>query len=76
MSAVHLEPNIDRPDDLYSEMVEMTVGLSDAQVFALQARLMLLMANQIGDVDVIKQLVRLAGQIDDPVRAVANLETR
>jgi hypothetical protein len=65
MNALNLEPNIDRPDDLYAEIVEMTVGQSDGQVFALPARLILLLANQIGDVNIIAQLVRLAAQNDE-----------
>lgn len=65
MNAVNLEPNINRPDDLYAEIVGMTVGLNDAQALSLQARLILLMANQIGDVNVIAQLVRLAMQMED-----------
>lgn len=65
MNAVNLEPNINRPDDLYAEIVGMTVGLNDAQALSLQARLILLMANQIGDVNVIAQLVRLAAQFED-----------
>lgn len=65
MSAINLEPNIDRPDDLYTEIVGMTAGLSDAQAFGLQARLILLLANQIGDVSVIAQLIRLAAQSEE-----------
>jgi Protein of unknown function (DUF2783) len=65
MNALNLEPNIDRPDDLYAEIVEMTAGHTDAQAFALQARLILLLANQIGDVSIIAQLVRLAAQNDE-----------
>ena len=65
MNAVNLEPNIDRPDDLYAEIVGMTAGLNDAQAFSVQARLILLMANQIGDVSVITQLVRVAAQFED-----------
>lgn len=62
MIAINLEPNIDRPDDLYAEIIEMTAGQSDVQAFALQARLILLLANQIGDVSIITQFVRLAAQ--------------
>jgi Protein of unknown function (DUF2783) len=64
VSTINLEPNIDRPDDLYAEIVGMTAGLSDAQAFAVQARLILLLANQIGDLDIIAQLVCLAAQSD------------
>lgn len=65
MSLITLEPNIDRPDDLYAAVVEMTAGVSDAHALARQARLILLMANQIGEVAVITQLVQMAMQLED-----------
>ena len=65
MSFINLEPNIDRPDDLYAAVFEMTAGVSDAKALARQARLILLMANQIGEVGIITQLVELAMQVEE-----------
>jgi hypothetical protein len=68
VTAIIVEPNIDRPDDLYAEIVGLTAGLTDAEAFARQAKLILLLANQIGDVDVVARLVCLAAQGDDTLQ--------
>ncbi len=75
MRTIILELNIDRPDDLYAQIVGLTAGLDEAHAFARQARLILLLANQIGDVDVITQLIRLAAQRDGPGQNFADSET-
>jgi len=62
MSAIILEPHVDRPDDLYAAIVWLTAGVDDAEAFARQARLILLLANQIGNVDTFTRLVRLAAE--------------
>lgn len=74
MSRIKLEPNIDRPDDLYAQIVGLTSGLDETHAFARQARLILLLANQIGDVDVITQLIRLAAQRDELGQKLADSE--
>jgi hypothetical protein len=53
-------PNILHPDDLYECLVTMIDGLDAATSLKIQARLILLLANQIGDVSVIKQAIRAA----------------
>jgi hypothetical protein len=55
-----LDANIDRPDDVYAAIVNLTAGLDDTQAFARQARLILLLANQIGDADTIIGLAQIA----------------
>ncbi|MFV2034806.1 MAG: DUF2783 domain-containing protein [Halocynthiibacter sp.] len=42
-------PNIDDADDFYAELLALHDGLSKPQSDALNARLVLLLANQIGD---------------------------
>lgn len=46
---VNLTPNIPDPDGFYDELLAAHDGLSDAQSQALNARLILTLANQIGD---------------------------
>jgi hypothetical protein len=46
---VNLTPNIPDPDGFYDELLAAHEGLSDAQSQALNARLILTLANQIGD---------------------------
>lgn len=49
MSDLILTPNIPDPDDFYAELLAAHEGLSDAQSEALNARLVLILANHIGD---------------------------
>ena len=49
-----------RGDDFYEALLEAHRGLSGAESAALSSRLILLLANHIGDVDVIRQALRAA----------------
>jgi Protein of unknown function (DUF2783) len=60
MSDVKLTPNIDRPDDFYEMLVALTHGLDEADSLRAQARLILIMANQIGNVDQLAAMIHLA----------------
>jgi hypothetical protein len=51
---LNTEPNIDRPDDFYQALIDAHAGLTDAQSAALNARLILLLANQVGDLDTLR----------------------
>lgn len=42
-------PNIPRPDDFYAELLAAHDGLTKAESDALNARLILILANHIGD---------------------------
>jgi hypothetical protein len=58
-------PNIVDPDGFYEELLEAHTGLSEAQSHALNARLVLLLANVVGDRKVLTrafELARAAGQ--------------
>lgn len=44
-------------DDFYNALMDAHSGLSDAESHALNARLVLLMANQIGDLGVLTDLI-------------------
>ena len=49
-----LTPNIPDPDGFYDELLAAHEGLSDADSEALNARLLLLLANHIGDRQVLR----------------------
>jgi len=51
---------IARPDDFYEALIETHRGLSDAQSRQLNARLILILANQVGDMDILTDALRLA----------------
>ena len=50
------------PDAAYRLIVEAHRGLSDRDSAALNARLVLTLANQIGDLDILRQAVALASR--------------
>ncbi|MCC7346115.1 MAG: DUF2783 domain-containing protein [Variibacter sp.] len=50
------------PDAAYRSLVEAHRGLDDAQSAALNARLVLILANHIGDLEVLGQAIALARQ--------------
>jgi Protein of unknown function (DUF2783) len=58
--ALQREANSSDPDALYAVIIEAHVGLSDADSAALNARLVLLLANHIGDESVVREALSVA----------------
>ena len=48
------------PDTFYAELIELHRGLSDKQSRLLDAKLILLLANHIGDLDVLREAMATA----------------
>ena len=57
-------PNIDDPDGFYDELLAVHDGLSKAESDALNARLILILANQIGDRAILRAALNLASKTD------------
>lgn len=61
-------PNIARPDDFYESLIEMHRDFTPAQSEAANAALILLLANHIGDLGVLREALAIAradgGRID------------
>lgn len=57
---LNVEPNMPAADDFYQMLIDMHEGLSDADSQAVNARLILLLANQIGDLELLAQAMRAA----------------
>lgn len=55
MTELTLHPNLPDPDGFYAELLDAHASLSDEESAAFNARLILLLANHIGDRDVIRQ---------------------
>ncbi|MEM7282500.1 MAG: DUF2783 domain-containing protein [Pseudomonadota bacterium] len=55
-----LEPNVAHPDDMYQVILDMHEGLSDEQSATANAKLILLLANHIGDLEVVTQAAAIA----------------
>ncbi len=54
------DPHLERPDDFYEALIAAHRGLDDAQSQALNARLVLLLSNHIGSLDVLREALALA----------------
>ena len=59
-------PNAANPDDIYETIIRFHDGLSDEESAAANARLILILANHIGDVDVIRDATALARRAGAP----------
>jgi hypothetical protein len=64
MSELNLEPNIVRPDDFYAELLAAHEGLSKSESDAVNARLILILANHIGNRAVLSEALALAVKPD------------
>ena len=60
MSNLNLSPNFTNSDDFYAALLEAHDGLEEAEMHALNARLILVLANHIGDNEVLKQALEAA----------------
>ena len=54
------EPHLDAPDDFYEALIDTHRDLGNEASHALNARLVLLLANHIGSLDVLSEAMRLA----------------
>jgi hypothetical protein len=54
--------NLVRPDDVYNAIVDAHRDLTDEQCRAFDARLILLLANHVGDEDVLREALAAARQ--------------
>jgi hypothetical protein len=61
MADLNLNPNIDGVDDFYEELLAAHEGLSKADSDALNARLILVLANHIGDRGTLSQAMAATG---------------
>lgn len=64
MAKLVTTPNLDRPDDFYAALLALHEGRSKAQSDAVNARLILLLANHVGDMDVLREAFDAAGRVD------------
>jgi hypothetical protein len=57
---LNIENNLADPDAFYERLIDTHDGLSDEQSQMLNAKLVLLLANHIGDIDVIGEAFEIA----------------
>lgn len=59
--ALERTPNIAEPDGFYQELIDSQRGLDDLQAEVMNAKLVLILANHIGDRQVLSEAIALAG---------------
>ncbi len=57
---LNLEANIASPDDFYQELIDLHRDLTDEQSATVNAKLILLLANHIGDMEVLRTAMAVA----------------
>ncbi len=67
MNHLITDPNLSAPDDFYEALIDAHRDLSPADSQALNARLVLLLANHIGTLAVLKQALAAARDSAAPV---------
>lgn len=60
MNALITTPNLQSPDDFYEALIDTHQGLTDDESHALNARLVLLLANHIGALPVLREALAAA----------------
>ena len=61
-------PNLESPDDFYEALIATHDGLDEAASHALNARLVLLLANHVGSLDVLREALAAARAGDAQAR--------
>lgn len=62
MTDLILTPNLSNADDVYADLLAAHDGLSPEESAAFNARLVLILANHIGDANVLKQALEEAAR--------------
>lgn len=60
MATLRTETNIPDPDGFYAELIDLHRDLTEEQSHLVNAKLILLLANQIGDIAVLREAMAVA----------------
>lgn len=60
---LNTEPNLERADDFYEALIDAHRELSSEQSHALNAKLVMLLANHIGNAEVLQQALAIARNV-------------
>jgi len=60
MGGLNTEPNLPAPDDFYEELIGMHRGLTDEESALVNSKLILLLANHIGDPAILRAAIEAA----------------
>lgn len=59
--SLNIKPNISDPDGFYQELIDSQREMDDVEAERMNCKLVLILANHIGDREIIRQAIRLAG---------------
>ncbi len=59
--ALNLAPNIPDPDGFYQELIDSQRDMSEAEAELMNCKLILILANHIGDRAVLREALKVAG---------------
>ena len=62
MTQLNIEPNLSNADEFYEALIDAHRALTLEQSHLMNAKLVLLLANHIGDLDVLKDAMKRAKQ--------------
>lgn len=60
MNKLNLQPNIADPDTFYAELIALQANLSDDEALTVYNKLILLLANHIGDMTILREAFTVA----------------
>lgn len=60
------ELGVENPDDFYAQLIELHEGLSSAESHKLNAKVILMLANHIGDAEVLNETLTYAREKSRP----------
>ncbi len=64
MTALIVKPNIAQVDDVYQRLIELHAGRTEADSMRVNARLILILINHIGDPEAVFGAIDLASQVE------------
>ena len=62
MATLNLEPNIAQPDDFYEALIAIHRDRTPEQSAKVNAKLVLILANHVGDMEVLRQALAAAAE--------------
>jgi len=60
VTRLRVDPNLEAPDDFYAALIELHRGLSEEQSERVNAKLILLLANHVGDMEAVREAMQRA----------------
>jgi len=60
--SLRTELGVENPDDFYARLIELHEGLSSEESHKLNAKVILMLANHIGDMDVLYEVLDYVGK--------------